>query len=178
MRVFKQSFTKPAGKSPKSKKWYVEIRDLDGRALRLPGVVVRAATQELGRELERLVSLRAVGTTVDAATANWLERLPRETRAGLAKRGLLEARQYAATRPRENLLKEFEASLTAKGVTRHQVKQVTARVRLVLGACEVRRWSEVTALRVERALHATRSRTDHPLSVQASKFTLGALRRF
>lgn len=178
MRVFKQSFTKPSGVSGKSKKWYVEFRDHDGRALRLPGFVDRAATQELGRQLERLVASRAVGAGVDAATAKWLEQLPRETRARLAKHGLLEAHQYAAGRPIADLVAEFEASLAAKGVTKHQVKQVAARVRRVLDACQVRRWSDLTALKVERALHVMRSRAAKPLSVQTSNHLLGAVRQF
>ena len=178
MRVFKQRFCSAGGATRLTSKWYVELRDHTGTARRIPGFHDKSATEELGRRLERLADLRRVGAALDGGMSRWVEQLPRELRNRIARIGLLEAHRYTITRPIEELVEDFEVSLSAKGTTQGQVRQVLSRLRRLLAACKVRRWGDLTATKVEVALHDMRRRAERPLSVQTSNHMLGAIKQF
>ena len=178
MRIFKQAYRCKGEETRTTKNWYVEIRDHMGRAQRISGFVDKAATEELGRQLQKMAEQRCVGLPLDYAMTRWVERLPPRLRDKLARIGLLEAHRYTITRPIEELVVDFEASLAAKGCCKAQVRQVVARVRRMLAACRVRRWGDLVAHDVEVVLHGLRRRPHKPLSVQTSNHLLGSLKQF
>ena len=56
-----------------SENWYVEIRDHEGRARRLPALVDRKSSEEFGHKCERLASCRAAKLPPDATLTRWVE---------------------------------------------------------------------------------------------------------
>lgn len=61
MRVFQSTYKDRSGQRRKTETWYAEVRDRHGKPRRIPGFIDKRATQELGRKVETLVSLRAAG---------------------------------------------------------------------------------------------------------------------
>jgi hypothetical protein len=71
-RVFKATYTKN-GESKKTAKWYVEFRDQLNTVRRLAGFTSKSATDELGRNLAKLVEYhKATGGQVDPSLSRWL----------------------------------------------------------------------------------------------------------
>ena len=52
MRVFKTTYKDKKGRTCEAAKWYVEFRDHLETVRRVPGFESKAATQEMGRNLE------------------------------------------------------------------------------------------------------------------------------
>ena len=77
MRVFKQQYKSRNGKTKKSTKWYVELKDHNETMRRLPGFTDKKATQEFGRRLENLVAVRTLGDTPGPELSRWLETVNR-----------------------------------------------------------------------------------------------------
>src|SRR5207244_2182383 len=79
MRVFKTSYRDKKGRTKEAAKWYVEFRDHLEIIRRLPAFASKAASEELGRNLEKLVAFhKASGGQTDPALTRFL--------AGLAGR--------------------------------------------------------------------------------------------
>lgn len=74
--VFKRTYRKPNDKLAETANWYADVALPSGGFLRLPGFVDKAATEELGRKVQRLASLRVAGEQPDAAMIRWLDGLP------------------------------------------------------------------------------------------------------
>ncbi len=55
-RVFKTTYTDRKGKPREAAKWYVEFRDHLDTVSRLPAFASKAASEEMGRNLEKLVA--------------------------------------------------------------------------------------------------------------------------
>ncbi len=113
MRVLRIRYTDRRGRTRQSSKWYTEIPDPKGIRHRIPGFRDRAATEELGRKLERLSELRAAREQPDLALAKWVSELPRPMLARLARLGIVATSRVAAARPLVELLEEFVQSLKA-----------------------------------------------------------------
>ena len=56
MRVFKTTYKDRKGRRKKAASWYVEFHDHREYIRRLPGFLSKAASEEMGRNLEKLVS--------------------------------------------------------------------------------------------------------------------------
>ena len=61
MRVFRQQYKDRSGKTRTATNWYVEFKDHLEVARRIPGFADKSLTTELGRKLEKLVAVRALG---------------------------------------------------------------------------------------------------------------------
>ena len=125
-RVFKQLTTRTInGRKVRTRsfKWYVEYSDGEGIRRRVPGYRDKAATQQLGNELERKAERR---------------------RAGLVDR---------FDEHRQRLLREhvddWRASLVAKGTSECQADQLTNRVRRVFDGCGFHRWPDLRASSIQ-----------------------------
>ena len=91
MRVFRTSYRDSKGKTQQASKWYVELRDHNETIRRIPAFVSKAASAELGRNLERLVSFhKSSGGQFDPALAPWLTELPQRIRDRLGAVGPLK----------------------------------------------------------------------------------------
>ena len=56
MRVFKTTYKDRDGRTKEAAKWYVEFKDHLETVRRLPAFVSKAASEEMGRNLEKLVA--------------------------------------------------------------------------------------------------------------------------
>lgn len=99
-RVFRATYTSRDGTKKQAAKWYVEFRDQSATVRRLPGFTSKAATEEMGRDLVKLVDYhKATGGQTDPSLARWLAGLPARTREKLVAYGLLDAGRVAAAKP-------------------------------------------------------------------------------
>ena len=69
MRVFKTTYRDRNGKRQQARSWYVELKDRHGGVRRLPAFPDKKASEEFGRNTERLVGLRVAGEQPDSALA-------------------------------------------------------------------------------------------------------------
>lgn len=174
MRVFQSSYRDRTGARKKTQTWYAEIRDTRGDVRRLPGFRDKRATQELGRKLERLVSLRLAGEQPDAAMVRWLESLPTKTRDQLARVGLLDSRSVASSKPAREHLGDYEQSLHDTGATPAYVQKTVNRVTAILDGAGVTFLSDLSAVVVSRYL--AERRANGTLSVKSSNHYLAAVK--
>ncbi len=178
MRVFKDSWRDPAsGKRRDAERWTVEFRDHLGRVRRLAAFKDAQASEEFGRKLERLASLRSVGEGPDPMLSRWIEGLPGAMRERMRKIGLIDERRLAASKPLSSLLSEFRESLLARGNTEKHAEQTEARARRVLESCGFTFWSDLDALAVERFLRGERERAGG-IGIATSNYLLGSTRQF
>jgi hypothetical protein len=128
MRVFKSSYKDANGQTQLTSKWYVEYQDHLDCVRRLPAFTSKAATEELGRNLEKLVAFhKASGGQTDPALTRFLVGLPTETRDKLVAIGLLAADRIAIAKILAKHLDDFAAALRAKGNSGRHVELVTGR---------------------------------------------------
>ncbi len=125
MRVFRTTYKDAKGKTKQAAKWYVELRDQRETIRRLPAFTSKAASEEMGRNLERLVGYhRATGGQIDPALSDWLAGLPQRTRDRLVAIGLLDSERVAVSKPLADHLEDFGAALAAKGSSSQYVALV------------------------------------------------------
>src|SRR5262245_54596222 len=135
MRVFRSSYRDRKGKTVKTETWYVEFNDQKGDTRRVSAFTSKAASVELGRNLERLSSYaRATGGQVDPALQQWVADLPRSLLLKLGKIGLLKADRLAASKPLSEHLRDYASALAAKGNTAKHVKGVSGRIARIFKA--------------------------------------------
>ena len=205
MRLFKSTFKNAAGKTVKTAKWYVEFRDQRGQVRRIPAFTSKAASEELGRNLDKLVAYhKGTGGQVDPALSDWLTSLPENIRqllgdCELRSRGrsaskskvrsgigLIEAERAAASKPLSGHLEDFRASLLARGVTARQVELVCGRTKRIIDGCGFTFWSHVTASRVLTFVHGLQADVHDEngklvkrgISAQTFNFYVAAVKQF
>lgn len=205
MRIFKSTFKNAAGKTVKTAKWYVEIRDQRQQIRRIPAFTSKAASEELGRNIDKLVGYhKGTGGQVDPSLADWLTALPENirlllgdgelrTRGRSAKKsklrpgiGLIAAERAAASKRLSGHQEDFRASLLAKGVTARQVDLVYGRAKRIIEGCGFAFWSHITASRVLTYVHGLQADTHDEngkltkrgISAQTFNFYIAAVKQF
>ncbi len=123
MRLCKVSYKGRDGQTHKSARWYAELTDHLGVVRRIRCCTDRRASDELGRKVDRLVSLRIADESPDATMTRWIEGLPVKLRQRLATIGLLDARHVASAMAIRQHLREHEQSLQDAGNTREYVQK-------------------------------------------------------
>ena len=160
MRVFQSTYKDRRTRETRTTEtWYAELRNAAGVLRRVPGFADRRATEDLGRQLVRLVNCKAGGQNPDPALVEWLEGLPGHVQALLTRQGFLDGRQSAGMKPLADHVADYAAYLAAKGNTSEHVEKCRARVQRVLEACRFAFWSEIEASRVLAALNDLRTDT-------------------
>ena len=159
MRVFKRTYKDKNGKKRQTPKWYVEFRDHNEIIRQSAAFVDKAATEELGRKLVKLVSCRVVREAPPPELQRWIEGLPPNLLKKLAKWDLLDGKRVAASKSLIDHLDDFKASLEARDNSPRHVKQVHSRAKRVIEGCGFRFWSEITPSKVMNYLHELRQ--DH-----------------
>src|SRR6516165_6531259 len=100
MRVFKTTYKDKKGRTREAPKWYVEFKDHLETIRRLPAFVSKAASEEIGRNLEKLVAYhKASGGQTDPALTRFLAGLPAKTIGKLVAIGLLAPERFAVAKP-------------------------------------------------------------------------------
>ena len=92
-------------------RYRVKFRDLRGVWQDVLGFTDRAASEVLGRRLEKLVALRAAGETPGPELSRWLETLDAKLREKLAAWGVLDGRAVAGTTPLSVHLADYKRAL-------------------------------------------------------------------
>jgi len=182
MRVFKTTFKDRKGRTQEAARWYVEFRDQMDTVRRLPAFKSKTASEELGRNLERLVAFhKSSGGQTDPALTRFLTGLEARTLARLVKIGLLAPDRVAVANPLAEHLDDFAAALRAKGNSARHVELLTARARkLLVRVCGFRFFGDIRASKVMEHLHEMRADTDKKrgMSAQTFNFYLQAAKQF
>src|SRR5262245_30654299 len=139
MRVFRATYKDRKGRTQEAESWYVEFKDHLDRVRRVPGFVSKAASQELGKNLVRLVQyFKASGGQTDPDLMPWLQALPERLRRKLVEIGLIPAHQSESGKPLTEHLDDFEKHLrhtpNKRGDknTEEHVRLVMARLRRIV----------------------------------------------
>jgi integrase len=186
MRLFKAAFKNRRGGRQQTSKWYVEFRDHRDREQRLPAFTNRVASDELGRNVEKLVAFHsASGGHVAPDLQTWLVGLPKRIRERLIRIGLVDARRAAISKPLAEHRDDFLAALRAKGTSPKHVRLLGSRLERVLDECGFKEWTDVTGERFQAWLGRLRESTETDddtvtpgLSAQTSNFYLQAMKQF
>lgn len=110
----------------------------------------RLATDELGRNVEKLVAFHsASGGHVAPDLQTWLVGIPKRIRERLIRIGLVDARRAAVSKPLGEHRDDFVAALRAKGTTKKHVALLASRLERVLNECGFREWTDVTGERFQ-----------------------------
>ncbi len=173
MRVFRATYKDRKGRQRESSKWYVEFRDHLEMTRRLPAFTDKKASQEVGRRIERLVSLRLAGEGPDAELTRWLETALPRLKTKLVEIGLLDASRGEAAKPLVEHIEDWQAFLTAKGNTAAHVKLAVSRVKRILG--EFTTLHSILAQKVHKWLS---ERREAGLSRRTSNFYLSTAKSF
>jgi len=81
MRVFRTSYRdKKTGETKQVRKWYIELRDHMQTTRRFPAFTDKKQSEDLGRQIERLVSYKVSGEQPDPQLSRWLEGIPDKLR--------------------------------------------------------------------------------------------------
>lgn len=177
-RVFKHTHGK-AGEIQKTKNWYTEFKTHDGRRKRVPGYADKKLTEELGRKLERLASMRAVQMPLDADTLRWIEGLPKKLRANLVKWGMIDGRSASQMQPLSDHLADFRRSLMDRTEPEH-AQLVADRAERIVTACGFVFYSDISRDLVERYLADRRAGVGDEGSIghQTHNFYVQAIKQF
>ena len=185
-RLFKTTYKDRSGKVREAAKWYVEFRDHNETVRRLPAFTSKAASEELGRNVVKLVEYhRATGGQTDPSLSRWLVELPQRIRVKLVSIGLLDRQRVAGSKPLADHLQDFEAALQAKGNTPQQVDQVTKRAKRIIDGCGFRFHNDISASKVMTYLDGLRAdgvaksgKPKRGISAQTFNFYLQAIKQF
>jgi len=180
-RLFKTTYKNTNGETAEAAKWYCEFRDRNATTRRLPAFTSKAASEELGRNIVKLVEYhKATGGQTDPALSRWLTDLPRQTRAKLMDIGLLSRERAASCKFLVEHLNDFKAFLTANGQTPKHAGLVHSRAKRVLHGCGFKHHSEISPSKVMGFLSDLRKDTDakRGMSSQTFNFYISAVKQF
>jgi integrase len=181
MRVFRTSYKDKSGRTCEAAKWYIEFRDQNEYVRRLPAFTSKAASEEMGRNLEKLVGYhKGSGGQIDPALVRWLGTLSPRTRDKLVAIGLLDPERVAVSKPLSEHLEEFGKALAAKGSTPKQVEQVKSRAKKIIDGCGFRFLGDISASKVMEHLNGLRADTEtkRGIGAQTFSFYVQAIKQF
>jgi integrase len=180
-RVFKTTYKDTKGRTREAAKWYVEFRDQLETVRRLPAFTSKAASEEMGRNLVKLVEYhKGSGGQTDPALSRWIASLPQRTRDKLVSIGLLDRGRVAAAKALADHLADWSAALTAKGCSARHVELVTARAKKIIDGCGFTHHGDVSGSRVLAFLNDLRADTEtkRGISAQTFNFYVQAVKQF
>jgi len=177
MFVFKNTYTDRNGKTCQSSKWYVQVIDATGARRRLPAFASKPASESLGRNIERLVSLKVSGEPLPTETTRWLESLPKSISEKLGAWGLLSTARITAGKTLLAHLQDWQNALTAKENNARYVGMKVSRARKVIDGCRFVYHADIAGSKVADYLHGLREGEDG-ISAQTYNHYLQATKQF
>ena len=135
MRVFKPQYIAKNGKR-QTEHWYVHFKDHNDTWRKLRAFSDKAASDAVGRKIEKVVGMRASGQLPGPDLARWLEGLSQYHRSRLADWGLLDDKAASLAYPLKQLVKDYHAALLAKDNAEEYAKEQKAKVLKLLEGCE------------------------------------------
>ncbi len=127
MRLHRANWKGPDGQRVYSSNWMVEVRTPNHGRKRIGAFRDKRASEEFGRRLEALCDLRLAGERPDAMLLAWLDTLPADTLAKLAKYGFIDAGRVAAVKSLAGHLDDYAAALDARDNSPRHNQQEIAR---------------------------------------------------
>ena len=168
-----------------SEKWYAVFVDHSEILRRLPLFDDRCASESLAKVIDRLNSIRGGSDVITTELARSIDAMPQTIRAKLAAWEILSAAKVAAGKPLAEHLKDWKASLLAKGDTEQHAEKTSSRARRLFGESNFKFWSDLSASKLHNAI--ADMRIDHGnadgsikrgISAQTSNFYLQAAKQF
>jgi len=184
MRVFQSTYKNREGQTTNTRTWYVELRDQTERPRKVRAFADKRASEELGRKLERLVSLRVSGERPDMAMTRWVESLPATITKRLAKIGLLDAIRMASVKPIREHIDDYKQSLADSGATPEYVQKTIHRITSMVDETKAVFLTDLAATALTRFLADRRQAKREGdsirpgLSVKSSNHYLAAAKSF
>ena len=152
MRVWKPKYRdKKTGKLKPVSKYWIEVRDHLEIIRRFPDCTDKGKTEELGRQIGRLVASRKSGDQPDVNLTRWLEGVPNKLREKFVKAGLLDRSRAAAGKTLATHIEDFRKSLRVGNTERH-VRVTCSRIQRVFDECGFKYWSELSANEIKQAI--------------------------
>lgn len=161
MRTYQPTYKdKKTGKYKKISKWWLELSDHNQIVRRFAGFTDRGQTEQLGRQIQRLINYKAAGEQLNPDCSRWLEQdCPRKLRQRLADVGLLDKKKVHAGKPLSEYMDEFKVSITSP----KHARETARKIQRILLACKFQTWLDVCGTAVDgfvRSLNVT-PRTKH-----------------
>ncbi len=185
MRVFKSSYTNRKGEQTKTSKWYVEFNDHKGDIRRVPAFTSKGASEELGRNIDRLVAYtRATGGQIDPTLQTWVEDLPRRLLGKFLAIGLVTSERVSVSKSLAEHLDDYATALDAKGNTAKHVRLSKKRIKRIFDGCGFRYWGDISASKVQAFLSGLREAEEGEgepaagISAATFNYYLGSIKAF
>ncbi len=180
MKVFKSKFIdRKTRQMRQTTKWYLWFKDHQDTVRRMPAFSNKAASEELGRKIDQLVTHRILGSLNDTVLIRWAESLSPDLRARLTQFGLLDGRLSSAGMPLSDHVRDFVASLSASENTTAYVNLVESRIRRIINGCGFIHLSDLSASRTQSFLAGLRKPAEGKgISAQTHNFYLTAIKAF
>ncbi len=157
MRVFKPKTHIVDGKPRAGPRWHVGFTDHLEVRRSLAATTDKTASEQFGRNIERLVAIAKGGAQPDGDLARWIEGLAPKLRSKLAGFGLLDDKASTLSRPLTEHVDDYKQSLLAKGRTPDHAQLCRTRLLDLLGGCGFTYWRDVNVGDVERWLAEQRA---------------------
>jgi integrase len=180
-RLFKTTYKDRNGKTRTASKWYVEFRDQLDTVRRLPAFTSKAASEEFGRNVVKLVAYhKGSGGQVDPSLTRWLAGLAQRTRDKLVAIGLLDPERVAVSKSLVDHLADWTEALKAKACSRRHVELIVSRTRRVIDGCAFKYYGDITGSKVLVFLNDLRADSEEKrgISNQTFNFYLQAVKQF
>ena len=191
MRLYRPKWKAADGNKRKSKTWWLDFPDANGRRLRIAGLTDKRQTAVMASKVETLVAVQASGDSLPAELLRWLEAVPIAFRERLAEFGLIDRERVGglaalvmvddANKIIGGHLANFLADAKARGVSPTQRQLLGQRCRDVLDGAKARWLRDLTASRVQAAIAAMADPTEkrpRGLSKQSLQHYVRAIKQF
>ena len=143
-RVFK--------KDPKRSKWTIEGRDHLNVKWRMPAFRDKALSEELARNVAKIVEHRRQDAPLPPLLAGWVQMLAPDIKERLARFGVLDAQ----AQPLAKHLDDYAAALRDRDNCEQYVKTTISRLQTIVGGIGARYWSDVKPSAVQRLVASVR----------------------
>ena len=145
MRIYKRKRKSGDGKVTTSHKYYVEFNDPSGIKRSLIAFTNKDASEEMGRNIQRLVELRLSGLQPNNGLLKFIESCSEETRASLLHWGVLDHQFGEMGKSLINHLADWKIELEAKGCSKKHIKEFISKVKRLIQYCNWERLSDITS---------------------------------
>ena len=149
MRVYKAIYRDRDGIKKETQKWYLDFYDHLERRHKLAAFTTKRPTEDLGRNIETLISFRIAGQEIPSELQRWIEGLPESFIKPLTKWGLIDKKRVEAKKTLACHLQDWRASILASGKTAKHADQQYDRVRKIFDTCQFKYWVDISASKLQ-----------------------------
>ena len=169
---------KRTGRTKKSRKHTIFFNDHKGVERSIPGFRDKAASEELGRQVERLVALRAANMPPHRSMTEWLQALSFKVQLKFVACDILDAERAAAAKPLLAHVGDFKSYLTSKGDTAVYCVRKATRILKVFKDCGFQYFHHIRSEAVQQCIADFRDHRGEPLAPRTMNFYTQAVRQF